>query len=219
MSKNKLTKFAENEKAPNIIQPGKPLFERIKGNWHIDYFKNDHPITLEIACGRGEYTVGLARHFPNRNFIGMDLKGARIWKGSQQALAENLSNVAFVRALIQDLPNFFEPGEFSELWITFPDPQPKKSDIRRRLTNPRFMDMYKTLIAPKGRCHLKTDNLGLFNYTLEILESYSLTTLEYTNNLYQSKYLEDHREIQTYYEKLWLGQGLSIKYLFWEFTP
>src|SRR5690606_29644366 len=130
----------------------------------------DQPIVVELACGRGEFTVGLARQFPDRNFIGVDIKGSRIWKGSVTALAEGLANVAFLRSRIEELDLFFDPGEISELWITFPDPRPRDGDEKKRLTSPRFLDMYKPLIDSQGVVHLKTDNTGLFDYTSDLLE-------------------------------------------------
>ena len=145
MSRKKLVRFKENELNPNVVQAGKAIFEEIKGNWNEKQFKNPNPLVVELACGRGEFTVGLARVFPNQNFIGVDIKGSRIWKGSSTATAEGIENVAFLRTQIQQLDQFFSEEEISELWITFPDPFPRDGDEKRRLTSPKFLDMYKCI--------------------------------------------------------------------------
>src|SRR6187549_4009326 len=144
--KRKQERFRIIEERDNVIERSKDVFEAIKGNWRSTYFKNDNPITVELACGRGEYTIGLAKLFPERNFIGVDIKGERIWKGSTLAEEQNLTNAAFLRTQILLIENFFEVGEVDEIWITFPDPRPRKRDIKRRLTNPRFIDMFKKLL-------------------------------------------------------------------------
>lgn len=219
MSKNKTQKFAENDKRRNVIQAGKPLFEKIKGNWRREYFQNENDLVLELACGRGEYTVGLARQFPDRNFVGVDIKGARIWKGSGQAISEGLMNAAFLRTQIQSLHEFFEPKEVDEIWIVHPDPRPKKSDIHRRLTHPRFLEMYKSLIKKDGWIKLKTDNTALFEYSVEVLESRSdIQDLQYTFDLYESELLAEHYEITTRYELEFSGEGEKIKYLKFKFS-
>ena len=214
MSRHKLKKFAENEARSNIIQPGKELFEQIKGNWRDRYFNNDHSLIVELGCGRGEYTVGMARLHPEHNYVGVDIKGDRIWKGSKIAESEGLSNVAFLRTQVQSLEGFFDVNEVDEIWITFPDPRPKKSDVKRRMTHPRFMEIYRQILRPAGRVHLKTDNDILFDYTLEVLQSLpGVSQLEFTHNLYQSDLVGPELLIKTHYENLFAGQGFSIKYL------
>lgn len=214
MSRSKRKKFAENEKRMNILEPGKPLFEKIKGQWAPLFFKNEQPLTVELACGRGEYTVGLARHFPVRNFVGVDLKGDRIWKGSGMAIEEGLKNVGFLRTNIYFLPDFFEPGEISEFWITFPDPRPKLKDAKRRITHPEFLELYKRLIDRDGFIRFKTDNTDLFNYTLEMIGSRTdIRDLEYTHDLYHSGLRPECFDIRTRYEEKFSAEGHDIKYL------
>ncbi len=217
MGRKKLPRFADNEKALNVVQPGKPLYESIKGKWSSDFFKNEKPIVLELGCGRGEYTVGLAKHFPHKNFIGIDIKGSRIWKGSQVAIQENLENVGFLRTYIQNIHEFFAPDEVSEIWITFPDPRPRESDERRRMTHPRFLQMYQQLIKPEGIIHLKTDNRPLFDYTLEVLKGLNTKDLEYTFDLYGSSLNEAHLGIKTTYEAKFTALGYDINYLKFRF--
>ncbi len=197
-----------------MIETGKELFENIKGRWRSDFFENDHDIVLELACGRGEYTVGLGRLFPERNYIGIDLKGARIWKGSQQAQQEGLQNVAFLRTQIDHLDRFFEKDEVNEIWIVFPDPRPRSSDEQRRLTSPKFIDIYKKILKPGSLIHLKTDSTPLYEYSLEVLKSnYSVKDLIYTDDLYDSAYTGEHYDIKTRYETQFSRLGHKIKYL------
>jgi tRNA (guanine-N7-)-methyltransferase len=218
MSRKKLVRFAQNEANPNVIQAGKPLFETIKGNWHEVQFQNQNPIVVELACGRGEFTVGLGREYPEQNFIGVDIKGSRIWKGSSTATAEGLTNVAFLRTQIQNLEELFAEGEISELWITFPDPFPRDGDEKRRLTSPKFLDMYKPMIKANGLVHFKTDNTGLFDYTLELVKSREdIEVLAYTHDFYQSEMRDDHHGIKTRYEKMFSDKGEKIKYLKFRF--
>lgn len=219
MGRNKLVRFKQNEANRNVVQQGKEIFTRIKGNWNAIQFENDHPLTVELACGRGEFTVGLARRYPDRNFIGVDIKGSRIWKGSTAAVAEGLENVAFLRSQIEVLDEFFGEEEIDELWITFPDPRPREGDEKRRLTSPRFLDLYRPMVKKGGTVHLKTDNTGLFDYTLEILgKRNDLKDLEFTHDFYTSKYKHDHFGIQTRYEKMFSEQGEKIKYLKFRFV-
>jgi tRNA (guanine-N7-)-methyltransferase len=219
MGRKKLTRFAENNEAHNVVEVQKPIYKEIKGNWHTLQFGNDLPITLEVGCGRGEYTTGLAKVFPERNFIGTDLKGARIWKGSQVAIENGLENVAFLRTHIQNLQDFFAPKELAEIWITFPDPRPKGRDERRRLTHPRFLEMYRNLLVDYGWVHLKTDSEGLFDYTLEVLANEKIQNLAYTKDLYNSPMNAEHYGISTTYEKMFTAKGFKINYLKFQFVP
>lgn len=214
MSRSKKLKFAHNKKAENVIEPGKPLYDTIKGRWNEVFFKNNNPIILEVGCGKGEYTVGLATRFPKNNYVGADIKGDRISVGSKIAIENNLTNVAFMRTQIQQIENFFEPSEVDEIWITFPDPRPKDRDIKRRLTSPKFIEIYKSILKPKGTLHFKTDSLPLFEYTLdEVLPLFKVENLTFTKDLYASNLLDDIRGIKTHYEKLFSSQGFKINYL------
>ncbi|MCR9015612.1 tRNA (guanosine(46)-N7)-methyltransferase TrmB [Aquiflexum gelatinilyticum] len=218
MSRRKLERFKQNEQSRNVIQPGKELFETIKGNWKSVQFENENPLVVELACGRGEFTVGLAREYPGSNFIGVDIKGSRIWKGSTIAIAEGLHNVAFLRTQIQLLDRYFDAGEISELWITFPDPFPREGDEKRRLTSPKFLEMYKPLLEKNGIIHFKTDNTGLFDYTLELIQNRSdCEIMIYTHDFYDSPYRDEHHGIKTKYEKLFSEKGEKIKYLKFRF--
>jgi len=218
MGRNKLERFRQNEINRNVIQPGKDIFDNIKGNWNKEQFNNNQPLVVELACGRGEFTVGLARQYPESNFVGVDIKGSRIWKGSTIAMAEGLDNVAFLRSQIERLDDFFAAGEIDELWITFPDPRPREGDEKKRLTSPRFLEMYQTLVKKGGIIHFKTDNTGLFDYTLEVLqERDQMKILASTHDFYLSEYKDDHFGIQTRYEKMFSEQGEKIKYLKFEF--
>jgi len=215
----KQSRFNYNHTANNIIQEGKPIFKQIKGNWQSQYFANKNPITIELACGYGEYTTGLAKAFPERNFIGIDIKGDRLWQGSMIANEENLTNVAFLRCLIHDLDNYLAKDEISEIWLTFPDPRPKTKDIRRRLTGNRFLELYKETLKPDGWLMIKTDDTNLFDYSLKVLEQRDdIVDLEFTHNLTTSEMLNDHHGITTRYEQMFHEQGESIKYLKFRFT-
>lgn len=218
MGRKKLERFAQNTANYNVIEEGKEFYRNCKGKWQAEHFKNNHPIVLELACGRGEYSVGMAEIFPEKNFIGVDIKGARIWKGSTTAIAKNLQNVAFLRTYIQNLEDFFAPKEVSEIWIIHPDPRPKESDARRRLTHPRFLEMYRNLLQKDGYVHLKTDNTGLFEYSLEVLKNYPIQNLVYTYDLYQSEWASEHFGIRTKYEITFEEKGEKIKYLKFQFT-
>lgn len=218
MSRRKLVRFAENEQNPNVIQFGKPIFEEIKGNWNKKQFENQNPIVVELACGRGEFTVGLGRVFTDQNFIGVDIKGSRIWKGSSTATEEGIHNVAFLRTQIQQLEQFFAEGEISELWITFPDPYPREGDEKRRLTSPRFLEMYKPMLKAGGTIHFKTDNTALFDYSLELVQSREdIDVVGFTSDFYQSEWKDDHFGIKTKYEKMFSDKGEKIKYLKFRF--
>ena len=217
--RGKQRRFADNERADNVIQPGKKLYDEVKGRWHNHVFKNDNPLIVELACGRGEYTIGLAAVFPQKNFIGVDIKGDRLWKGSKTAYERELPNVVFLRTFIHALEEFFAPDELDEIWLTFPDPRPKDRDERRRLTNTRFLDIYKKLITKDGWIRLKTDSTSLFDYTLELLHSRAdIQDLEFTKDLNHSPLLAEHFGIITHYEKLFSEQGEKIKYLKFRFS-
>lgn len=214
----KRSRFNHNQTADNVIQEGKPLFERIKGNWQSMYFKNKNPLSLELACGYGEYTTGLAKLYPAQNFIGIDIKGDRLWQGSIVATEGNLTNVAFLRGLVHDLGDYFAKDEVSEIWLTFPDPRPKNKDERRRLTSKRFIDLYKEILKQGGWVRLKTDDTGLFEYTLHELKLRDdVTDLEFTNDLDTSEMLQEHHGITTRYEQMFSEQGERIKYLKFRF--
>lgn len=216
--KRKQERFKIIEERVNVIEPSKPLYPVIRGKWHADYFKNNAPITLELACGRGEYTVGLAKLFADRNFIGVDIKGERIWKGSTWAVEEKLSNVAFLRTQILLIENFFQPGEVNEIWLTFPDPRPRKRDIKRRLTSPRFIEMYKKLLQPDSYIRLKTDNTKLYEYTLEEIQGRTdIRDLKFTDDIYNSDLRGECFDIKTRYEEEFAGKGERIKYLRFRF--
>lgn len=216
-SKNKLQRFAENLTFDNLFQYNYEqlinLPFELKGRWKEDFFLNDHPITLELGCGKGEYTVGLAERYPGRNFIGFDIKGARLWKGLTMARQKGLGNVAFVRTKIDNINFFFESEEVSEIWITFPDPQPQLSRARKRLTSPLFLDRYRGILKPGGIIHLKTDSDLLYEYTLEVIREKSLPLHYHTNDLYAIGDEMEVKSLRTYYEQIWLSQGLTIKYI------
>ncbi len=215
MGKNKLKKFAEMEQLSNVFQyPFAALRDNgfpLKGRWGSDYFKNDNPIVLELGCGKGEYTVGLAERIPGKNYIGIDIKGARMWTGAKQAAAAGLGNVAFLRTNIELIDHFFAPGEVSEIWITFPDPQMKK--VRKRLTGTRFLDLYRHILVPGGIVHLKTDSPFLYTYTDALVKLNGLQVEVNTDDLYNSCHSNEILGIKTFYEQQWLERGLSIKYI------
>ncbi len=216
MSKNKLARFAEMETFDHVIQvPFNHVYNnefRLKGKWNI-WFENAAPIVLELGCGKGEYAVGLARAFPEKNFLGVDIKGARMWKGAKDSYNEKLKNVGFIRTRIETIRSFFAPEEVTEIWITFPDPQLKKRRAKKRLTNARFLNDYKTFLAPGGKIHLKTDNLELYEYTLRLVKHNGLSIEALTPDLYHSQYVDDTKGIYTFYEKMFLSEGVPIKYL------
>lgn len=213
MGRSKLVKFATIAERNNVVQTGDELYGKLGGKWREIQFENNNPLVLEIGCGRGEYTLGMARLFPEKNFIGVDIKGARIWKGSTMAIEEELENVAFLRTYVEQIDEQFTKGEVDEIWITFPDPRPKDRDIKRRLTSPRFLELYKLILKPSGIVHLKTDNLDLYNYTLEVLKERQVNNLLHTADLYNSDLQEHTMGIYTTYEKRYLEEGISIKYL------
>ena len=216
MSRNKQARFKKNTEAKNLLEPSKPGFDTIKGNWNKNFFPEAKPITLEMGCGRGEYTVGLGRVFPERNFLGIDIKGSRLCYGSQIALDEGIDNVGFLRTQILFLSDLFENDEVDEIWVTFPDPRPRDRDVRRRLISPRFLDLYRTVLKKDGIVHLKTDNKDLYDYSLALVKEQGLKILEQTDDLYESHLLDHHHGLQTTYEKRYLEQGIKINYLKFE---
>ncbi len=221
MGKNKLHKFAEMEALPNVFQcPMRDISDdnevvRMAGHWRDSYFHNDRPIVLELGCGHGDYTVGLARLNPDRNFIGIDIKGARMWQGAKQAYTERLANVAFLRINIEWLIRFFAPEEVDEIWITFPDPQMKKAT--KRLTSTYFLNRYFSILRPDALVHLKTDSPFLYTYTREMLRLNDFPILADTDNLYEQKgeQWQEAQALQTHYEHQWLERGMNIRYLCW----
>jgi len=216
--KSKLKRFEIIANRDNVLERGKEIYTKIRVNWNELYFKNGRPITVELACGRGEYSVGLAARFPERNFIGVDMKGDRLWKGSTLAIEQSLANVGFLRTQILDIEAFFRPGEVDEIWLTFPDPRPRKRDVKRRLTSPRFMDLFKKLLKPGRYFRLKTDNTALFDYTLEQLNMRNdIEDLKHTHDLYNSELRQECFDIKTRYEEMFSAKGETIKYLRFRF--
>ena len=215
MGKNKLQKFEDMSAYPHVFQyPFSLLQEKgfeMKGRWNELFFKNNHPIVLELGCGKGEYTIGLAQLFPDKNFIGIDIKGARMWSGAKQALEKQLTNVAFLRTHIELIRHFFSPGEVSEIWITFPDPQMSK--VNKRMTSTRFMKLYREILTDNGIIHLKTDSNFMYHYTREMIKANQLSTEIDCIDLYHSNLADEILSIQTFYEQQWLARGLNIKYL------
>ncbi len=216
MGKDKLRKFAEINTFPNVYQleAGKVL----KGKWAKDHFKNDQPVVVELACGKGEYAVNLAKLFPEKNFIGVDLKGNRIWRGAKTGVEEGISNLAFLRIQIEDLLDYFGEKEIDEIWITFADPQPQISRERKRLTSPFFLSKYKELLRDGGKINLKTDNDGLYGYTKEKVAELELITHKDTDHLYQSDLVDEVLSIKTHYENIYLKKDKNINYIQFSFN-
>lgn len=216
MGKDKLRKFAEIATFDNVLQleEGKVM----KGQWAEKHFGNNNPIVLELACGKGEYAVNLARLFPEKNFIGIDYKGNRIWRGAKTALEDNISNVAFLRIQIETLLDFFEKGEVDEIWITFPDPQPQNSREKKRLTSDKFLERYHWVLKEGGYVNLKTDNDGLHAYTFSKIEELGLKVHCKTEDLYHSEFVNETLTIKTYYEKKYLAHNKNINYLKFSFN-
>jgi tRNA (guanine-N7-)-methyltransferase len=212
--KRKIFKYADIASFPNVLQPGllkeSETFE-LHNKWADRYFKNSNPIVAEFGCGRGEYTVGLASKYPHKNFIGIDIKGDRLWMGASRAREENLTNVCFLRTQIEPIEKFFSTDELSEIWIAFPDPQPNKA--KKRLTSPLFLSKYANILKKKSIIHLKTDDLRLFKYTLEVIKQYNHNLHYYTYDLYNSDVTTEAVSIKTYYESIFLEEKLPICYL------
>ncbi len=217
-SKNKQKRFKENETFSNLLQPDRQTllddnFE-LKGKWHKDFFKNDNPIVLELGCGKGEYSLGLAERYPEKNFIGIDIKGARIWRGAKTALEKEMKNVGFIRMQIELLDKAFAEGEVSEIWITFPDPQIKYKRLKHRLTNPNFLELYKKIMEKNGILHLKTDSEYLHGYTLGLLQGLGHEILYAHHDIYKNTEApEILTNIQTFYEKQFLEINKPITYI------
>lgn len=217
MARGKQKKFDKNKHRAFIVEDGKPFYQQSKGRWHQEHFGNENPIVLELACGRGEYTVGLAQVYPERNFIGIDIKGDRIWKGGNTVEEKGLTNASFLRTHIQNIEQFFGEGEVDEIWIVHPDPRPKERDAKRRLTHPRFLDMYRRLLRKGGTLRLKTDSRELFYYTVETLVKEKCIIDALTFNLYESELLAEHHGIRTRYEGIFTEQGHDIYYVRFRF--
>lgn len=216
MAKKKIKRFKETKTFPNFIELSyHELMEgfEYKGRWASDFFRNDNPIILELACGKGEYTVNLGRKYPERNFIGLDVKGARMWRGARTSNDEGLRNVAFLRTQIQLIEYYFDKDEVSEIWIVFPDPQPRSTKIKKRLTSPEFLDRYKNILKLGGIIHLKTDNAMLYEYTLEVIKQEGHNLIYKTEDLYNSGLQEDVVLVRTFYEMIWLEEGRCIRYI------
>jgi tRNA (guanine-N7-)-methyltransferase len=233
--KKKLKQFAENATFKHVIEPStgsivnknegfRLVDHELKGRWNELVFQNNNPITLELACGKGEYTVGMARHFPHRNFIGIDIKGARIWSGAKIIEEEKLSNAVFLRTRIDFITSFFANDEVSEIWITFTDPQPQKNRAKKRLTSPVFIARYKEFLIKEGRINLKTDNEFFFNYTLEEIEKNSYPLHYFSHRVYEDMAslpkddLKTLMEIKTHYELLFAAKGHPIQFLQFSLT-
>ena len=215
VGKDKLRKFSEIGSFDNVYQleDGHAL----KGKWAAEHFKNNNPVVLELACGKGEYSVNLARLFPEKNFIGIDYKGNRIWRGAKTAIEEQIPNVAFLRIQIEQLLEFFNSGEIDEIWITFPDPQPQDSREKKRLTFPGFLSKYKELLKPGGKINLKTDNDGLYLYTVEKVKELGLVCHKSTDHLYDSEFYDEVLRIKTHYERIYLKHNKNINYIQFSF--
>lgn len=216
MAKKKLAHFAENLTFKHLFQyphlgllPDFPL----KGKWHKDYFQNDNPLVLELGCGKGEYTVNLALKYPWENFIGMDIKGARLWKGCKMVEELRLKNVAFIRSRGEFIESFFTADEVEEIWLTFPDPQPQSNRIRKRLTSPEFLERYKNIMKPGGTIHLKTDNASLYKYSLGVIRDYGHHLHFSSDDIYSLKEPHEATSIQTFYEDIYRQEGVPIKYI------
>lgn len=220
MGKNKLARFAENKILPNVFQPTREEALKgfhLKGKWRAEVFKNNKPVVLELGCGKGEYSVGLAKAFPEKNFIGIDIKGARFWFGAKEAVKNNLPNAAFLRTQIELVDYFFDKDEVDEIWITFPDPQIKYRRTKHRMTHPDFLARYKKILKKNGVIHLKTDSEFLHGYTLGLLQGAGLEIISAHHDIYGAPEFDPGtpllREIKTYYEQLFSAKGKTITYI------
>ena len=205
------------ESFDNVIQPVteevKKTDHPVKGRWHADLFKNNNPIILELGCGKGEYSVGMAMKFTDRNFVGIDIKGARIWRGAKTAFVNKITNVMFLRTRIEFINSYFAEDEVDEIWLTFPDPHPKRRSIAKRLSSPYFLNQYRQFLKDGGTVHLKTDNNDLHMYTLGVIKHNRLDILKATDDLYSGAFTDDILSIKTHYEKIFLAEGKKINYL------
>lgn len=208
MAQKKLLRFAQIKTFANVLE----YPQHMQGKWN-DFFKNENPVILELACGRGEYTVGLAALYPQQNFIGVDIKGNRMYIGAKKALDNNLTNAAFLRTQVEKITDYFETGEVAEIWITFPDPQLRTSKAKKRLTHPRFLRLYKEILRPGGPIHLKTDSPQLYTFTKKVIELYQLNIVEDSDNVYAKTDVSNALNIKTHYESLDIAQSKKIHYL------
>lgn len=209
--KNKLERYEFNKNSSFIIQDGKTLFSKTKGRWSI-IFKNNNPIYLELGCGNGDYTISNSKNYPNYNFIGIDIKGSRLWKGAKYLENNNVKNALFLRIQIENILDFFDENEVKEIIISFPDPRPKKRDVKKRLTNLKFLDLYHKIILNGGKLMLKTDDKDLFDYSIDQIKDSKFKQLKYSDNLYSSNKFEYIKGVKTKYEKKFLDQGKTIKF-------
>ena len=210
--KNKLERYLQNKQNNYIIEEGKFIYNKLKGNWN-KIFKNNNPIFLELGCGNGEYTINNSIKCQNNNYIGIDIKGSRLWKGGQKLKKIKSKNAFFLRIQIENILDFFDSNEVSEILITFPDPRPKKRDIKKRLTSQSFISKYYKILKNNGKLKLKTDNTNLFEFSHQIINKSKFTSLKKTNNLYKNKKFKYIKEIKTKYENIFLEEGKNIKYL------
>lgn len=205
------------EQYPNVIQPPfEDVFRKdheLKGKWNTRFFKNNKPLVLELGCGKGEYTVGMAGRFPGKNFIGVDIKGARMWKGARTANEQSLSNVGFLRTRIEMIESFFDKDEVDEIWITFPDPQLKKRRIKKRLTSSRFLNYYSVMLKENGLVHLKTDSRELYDYTMSIIAQNEIKIVDHSTDIYSETRFNENLAIRTHYEQIFLDAGKKITYI------
>lgn len=214
MGQKKLIRFEAIKHFSNVLEYPQDM----QGKW-AEFFRNDNPITLELACGKGEYAVGLGRMHPQRNFIGIDIKGNRIWRGAKTALDEGLQNVGFIRSHIDKVTDYFKPGEVSEIWITFPDPQLRGSRAKKRLTHPRFLRLYQQILRKDGLVHLKTDSPDLYQFTLTVINLFELPLLTYTDQVYAQTVVKPELLIKTHYESLDIANSNKVHYLCFQLTP
>lgn len=217
MGKNKLRKWAEIEDYAHVIQPRfEDVFKKdheLKGQWKEAFFENDNPIILELGCGKGEYTIGMAQRFPGKNFLGIDIKGARIWRGARTAYRDAISNVGFIRTRVELIESFFARDEVDEIWITFPDPQLKKRRNKKRLTGARFINHYRSFLKEKGLVHLKTDSRELYDYTMRLIKENGMEVISYSTDLHAEKDVDEILTIRTHYEQIFLDAGKNINYI------
>lgn len=208
MGQKKLIRFEAIKAFPNVLE----YPQNMPGTWN-EFYKNNYPLTLELACGKGEYAVGLGRMYKERNFLGIDIKGNRIWRGAKTALEEGLDNVAFIRSHIDKITDYFAPGEVHEIWITFPDPQLRASRSKKRLTHPHFLRLYQQILKPGGIIHLKTDSPRLYHFTLAVINLFQLKLLEQSDQVYSNEYIKPELTIKTHYEGLDIAQSNRIHYI------